>query len=43
MGTGGALIKAKEEIGTETFVLVSGDLYTEYPLERLRIKWTERI
>ena len=38
MGTGGALIKAKEEIGTETFVLVSGDLYTEYPLERLRNK-----
>ena len=38
MGTGGALIKAKEEIGTDTFVLVSGDLYTEYPLERLRNK-----
>ena len=38
MGTGGALIKAKEEIGTETFVLVSGDLYTEYPLERLSNK-----
>ena len=38
MGTGGALIKAKEEIGTDTFVLVSGDLYTEYPLEKLRNK-----
>lgn len=38
MGTGGAMIKAKEEIGTETFVLVSGDLYTEYPLERLSNK-----
>ena len=33
MGTGGALIEAKEEIGTETFILISGDLYTEYPLE----------
>ena len=32
------MIKAKEEIGTETFVLVSGDLYTEYPLERLSNK-----
>ena len=38
MGTGGALIKAKEEIGTETFILISGDLYTEYPLERLNNK-----
>ena len=33
MGTGGALIEAKEEIGTETFILISGDLYTEHPLE----------
>ena len=36
MGTGGALVKAKEEIGTETFILISGDLYTEYPLESLK-------
>lgn len=33
MGTGGALIEAKEEIGTETFILISGDLYTEHPFE----------
>ena len=38
MGTGGALVKAKEEIGTETFILISGDLYTEYPLESLKNK-----
>jgi len=38
MGTGGALIEAKEEIGTETFILISGDLYTEYPLESLNNK-----
>ena len=38
MGTGGALVKAKEEIGTETFILISGDLYTEYPLESLNNK-----
>ena len=38
MGTGGALIEAKEVIGTETFILISGDLYTEYPLESLNNK-----
>ena len=41
MGTGGALVKAKEEIGTETFILISGDLYTEYPLESLNNKVNE--
>ena len=41
MGTGGALVKAKEEIGTETFILISGDLYTEYPLESLKNKVNE--
>lgn len=41
MGTGGALVKAKEEIGTETFILISGDLYTEYPLESLNNKVSE--
>ena len=38
MGTGGALIEAKEVIGIETFILISGDLYTEYPLESLNNK-----
>ncbi len=38
MGTGGAMVEAKEDIGTETFILISGDLYTEYPLERLSNK-----
>ena len=41
MGTGGALVKAKGEIGTETFILISGDLYTEYPLESLNNKVSE--
>ena len=41
MGTGGALVKAKGEIGTETFILISGDLYTEYPLESLNNKVNE--
>ena len=35
LGTGGALIKAKDLIGTDTFLILSGDLWTDYPFSRL--------
>ena len=35
LGTGGALIKAKDLIGRETFLILSGDLWTDYPFSRL--------
>ena len=35
LGTGGALIKAKDLIGTDTFLILSGDLWTAYPFSRL--------
>ena len=35
LGTGGALIKAKDLIGTDTFLILSGDLWTDYPIPRL--------
>ena len=35
LGTGGALIKAKHLIGRETFLILSGDLWTDYPFSRL--------
>lgn len=33
-GTGGALIKAKKFIQKEPFLLLSGDLWTDYPFEK---------
>ena len=33
-GTGGALIKAKRHIHREPFLLLSGDLWSDYPLEK---------
>ena len=35
LGTGGALIKAKELIGNDPFLILSGDLWTDYPFSRL--------
>lgn len=35
LGTGGALIKAKDLIGRDTFLILSGDLWTDYPFSRL--------
>jgi MurNAc alpha-1-phosphate uridylyltransferase len=35
LGTGGALIKAKELIGDDPFLILSGDLWTDYPFSRL--------
>ena len=35
LGTGGALIKAKDLIGIDTFLILSGDLWTDYPFSRL--------
>ena len=35
LGTGGALIKAKNLIGRDTFLILSGDLWTDYPFSRL--------
>ena len=35
MGTGGALLHAKKLIGSEPFLLLSSDIYTDYPFELL--------
>lgn len=35
LGTGGALIKAKKLIGDAPFLIISGDLWTDYPFSRL--------
>ena len=35
LGTGGALINAKKLIGDAPFLIISGDLWTDYPFSRL--------
>ena len=35
LGTGGALIHAKKYLDNSPFLLMSGDLWTNYPLQRL--------
>ena len=35
LGTGGALINAKKLIGDTPFLIISGDLWTDYPFSRL--------
>ena len=35
LGTGGAIIKAADQIGIDDFLLLSGDLWTNYPFRRL--------
>ena len=35
MGTGGALLHAKDLIGSDPFLLISGDIFTNYPFSKL--------
>ncbi len=35
LGTGGALLNAKDSIGNDPFLIISGDLWTDYPFVRL--------
>ena len=35
LGTGGALIQGKEYLDDSPFLLISGDLWTDYPFQRL--------
>lgn len=35
LGTGGALLNAKDSIGNDPFLVISGDLWTDYPFVRL--------
>ena len=41
LGTGGALIHAKKYLNNSPFLLMSGDLWTNYPLQRLISHRTE--
>ncbi len=42
MGTGGALLKAKELIGIDPFLLISGDIYTNYSfIDLIKQDWSE--
>lgn len=38
LGAGGTLLNAKHLLGNEPFILISGDIYTNFPLASLKLK-----